>query len=93
MDVNAFVQSAATTMVAVGWKVAGAVVLWLAGRWLISFALRLVGKALATQHFDLTLTRYLQTALSILLNVALIVAILGYFGVETTTFAALLVRR
>jgi small conductance mechanosensitive channel len=36
------------------------------------------------------LTRYLQTGLGILLNVALIVAILGFFGVETTTFAALL---
>src|SRR5262245_12838865 len=38
----------------------------------------------------MTLARYLATALSILLNVALIAAILGYFGVETTTFAALI---
>jgi small conductance mechanosensitive channel len=90
MDVNALVQSASVTLVAVGWKIAGAIALWLVGRWLISFALRLVGRALAQQHFDVTLTRYLQTALSILLNVALIVALLGYFGVETTTFAALL---
>ena len=90
MDMNALVQNATATLMAVGWKIAGAVVLWLVGRWLISFALRLLGKALATQHFDLTLTRYLQTALGILLNVALIVAILGFFGVETTTFAALL---
>jgi small conductance mechanosensitive channel len=90
MDANALIQNATATLIAVGWKVAGALVLWLAGRWLIAFALKLVGKALATQHFDLTLTRYLQTALGILLNAALIVAILGYFGVETTTFAALL---
>jgi small conductance mechanosensitive channel len=32
----------------------------------------------------------MQTGLSLLLNVALVVAILGYFGVETTTFAALI---
>lgn len=90
MDMNALMQSAGATLVAVGWKVAGAVVLWLVGRWLISFALNLLGRALAKQQFDLTLSRYMQTALSILLNVALVVAILGFFGVETTTFAALI---
>lgn len=90
MDVNALVQNASATLMAVGWKLAGAFALWLIGRWLIGFALRLLGRALASQHFDETLARYMQTALRILLNVALIVAILGFFGVETTTFAALL---
>jgi small conductance mechanosensitive channel len=90
MDMNALVQSATATLVAVAWKVIGALALWLVGRWLISVALRMIGRALSHQQFDVTLTRYLQTALSILLNVALIVALLGYFGVETTTFAALL---
>ena len=90
MDVNAFVQSASVTLVAVAWKVAGAAALWLIGRWLIAFALRLMGRAFERQHFDVTLARYIHTALSILLNVALVVAVLGFFGVETTTFAALL---
>ena len=90
MDMNALIQNSGATLVAVGWKVAGAVVLWLVGRWLIAFALNIMGKALAKQQFDLTLARYMQTAVSILLNVALVVAILGFFGVETTTFAALL---
>jgi small conductance mechanosensitive channel len=90
MDMNAFVQSATTTLVAVAWKAAGALVLWLIGRWLIKLASSLVGRALARQKFDVTLTRYFQTGLTVVLNVALIVAILGYFGVETTTFAALL---
>lgn len=90
MDVNVLVQNATATLMALGWKLAGAVALWLVGRWLIGFALRLLGRALASQHFDVTLARYMQTALRILLNVALVVAILGFFGVETTTFAALL---
>jgi small conductance mechanosensitive channel len=90
MDMNALIQNSGATLVAVGWKVAGAVVLWFVGRWLIAFALNVLGKALAKQQFDLTLSRYMQTALSILLNVALVVAILGFFGVETTTFAALI---
>jgi len=89
MDVNALVQNAGTTLVSVAWKVIGAVVLWFAGRWLISFALRMLSRALARQQFDVTLSRYIHTALTIVLNVALVVAVLGFFGVETTTFAAL----
>ncbi|HET7616889.1 MAG TPA: mechanosensitive ion channel family protein [Vicinamibacterales bacterium] len=90
MDVNGLIQYADTRLLAAAWKVAGAIVLFFAGRWLISFSLTMVGRAADRQKFDLTLTRYLQTALKIGLNVVLIVVILGFFGVETTTFAALL---
>ena len=90
MDVNALTQSAAATLMAVAWKVLGAIALWLLGRWLIRFALRLLARVLERQHFDPTLSRYLATGLGGLLNITLAVAILGFFGVETTTFAALL---
>jgi small conductance mechanosensitive channel len=90
MDLKALGQSASVTLMALGWKLAGAVALWLVGRWLISLATRLVGQALDRQRSDVTLTRYAQTALKIVLNIALIVALLGFFGVETTSFAALL---
>ncbi len=90
MDVNALMESAAATLMGVAWKVLGAFVLWLVGRWLIGFVARLIGGALARQQFDVTLTRYILTGITVVLNVALVVAILGYFGVETTTFAALI---
>jgi small conductance mechanosensitive channel len=90
MDVNAFAAGASVALTAAAWKVAGAAALWFLGRWLISFALSMLGRAAARQNLDVTLTRYVQTALRILLNIALIVAVLGFFGVETTTFAALL---
>jgi small conductance mechanosensitive channel len=89
MDVNALTQAAVVTLVAVGWKIAGAAALWLVGRWLISFVLRALRGVLTKQDFDPTLARYLLTSLTVVLNVALVVAILGFFGVETTTFAAL----
>src|SRR4029453_9839052 len=89
MDVNALTAAAVATLVAVAWKLIGAIVLWFVGRWLIHFAARLVGRALSQQHVDATLARYFQTGLSGVLNVALVVAILGFFGVETTTFADL----
>jgi len=90
MSVDTLLDSATATLIAVGWKVAGAIVLWLCGRWLIGFVLRLVGRSLAKQQFDATLSRYLQTGIAVLLNVALVAALLGFFGFETTSFAALL---
>ena len=38
---------------------------------------------------DATLARYFQTGVGVTLNIALVVALLGFFGVETTSFAAL----
>jgi small conductance mechanosensitive channel len=90
MDVNALVQATMATLVPAAWKIVGAIALWLVGRWLIRFAVRFVSRALGRQQFDPTLTSYLKTGLATLLNVVLVVAILGFFGVETTTFAALL---
>jgi small conductance mechanosensitive channel len=75
--------------VALGLKVLGAIVVWIVGRWLIGIAVRVVGAALDRQKVDPTLTRYVRSVISVSLSVILVVAILGYFGVETTSFAAL----
>ena len=90
MNTNALMASAIATLVAVAWKVAGALALWLAGRWLIAMTVRMIGRALGGQRLDPTLTRYVERGMTVLLNAVLIVAILGFFGVETTSFAALL---
>jgi small conductance mechanosensitive channel len=74
----------------VGAKVLGAIVLFIVGRWLIGLALSMTDRALNRQSIDKTLVRYIHSALGAILNIALIVALLGFFGVETTTFAALL---
>jgi small conductance mechanosensitive channel len=75
---------------AIGLKVVGAVVVWLVGRWLIGLAMRLLSAGMTREHVEPTLIRYLISFLTIALNVVLVVAILGYFGLETTSFAALL---
>src|SRR4051794_33060052 len=90
MNWNPMNAATIAILTTVAWKIAGAVALWIIGRWLIGFGIRLLGKALARERFDATLTRYMQTGLSVVLNIALVVALLGFFGVETTTFAALI---
>lgn len=74
----------------IGGKILGAIVLWIVGRWLIGMAIRLLSASLNKQKLDATLVRYVGSAAGVLLNVILIIAVLGVFGVETTTFAGLL---
>jgi small conductance mechanosensitive channel len=82
-------QMVMATVTSVGMKVVGALLLWIAGRLLIGLVMRLVARAFSMKHLDATISRYLTNILNVILNVALAVAILGFFGVETTTFAAL----
>lgn len=90
MDFQAMLRDSVPMLTAFGFKLIGALALWVIGRWLIGLSTRLAGRALQRQSIDSTLIGWLQTSLNVILNIALVVAILGYFGVETTTFAALI---
>jgi len=74
----------------VGLKVLGALALWIIGRWLINFAVNLMGRGLTRQHLDATLIRYAKSTITAVLNIMLVVAILGVFGIQTTSFAAVI---
>ena len=90
MDYNRLGQDILATGTQVGLKVLGAIVLWLVGSWLISFAVKLIMRAMRLKGIDQTIMSFVSNAVSILLKITLVVAILGYFGIQTTTFAALL---
>jgi small conductance mechanosensitive channel len=77
-------------LVALGIKVLEAIALWIVGRWLIGFSVRLIDRAMTRQKVDPTLVRYFNNTVAAVLNIVLVVAILGFFGIETTSFAALL---
>lgn len=87
--VTTWLDQAQPILVAFGLKVIGAVVVFIIGRWLISLTTRLIGAAMTRQRVDATVQRYLVNFIVVALNIILVVAILGYFGVETTSFAAL----
>jgi small conductance mechanosensitive channel len=76
-------------VIPIGLKIVGAILLWIVGGWLIGVAARMITRAMS-KKLDATLTSYIDSALRILLKVVLVVAILGVFGVESTSFAALL---
>jgi small conductance mechanosensitive channel len=90
MDINALLLTATTVATAVGLKILGAVVLWIIGRWAISIFMNLTRKGMEIRKVDATLITYCLASVSVALNIALGIAILGVFGIETTSFAALI---
>lgn len=79
-----------TTATDVGIKILAAIVFWVVGRWLIGLAINMVRSALNRQHVEPTIMRYVGSILSGMLNILLVIGILDYFGIQTTTFAALI---
>ena len=90
MDLGNLYESAKPVVIALGMKVLSALVLYIIGRWLIGIAGAVITRAMERQKIEPTVIRYVANIVSVALNVLLVVGILGYFGVETTSFAALL---
>ncbi|BAY99114.1 MscS mechanosensitive ion channel [Tolypothrix tenuis PCC 7101] len=83
-------QVALALLTQFGLKLVGAILLWVVAQRLIDFGLKLLRRAFKVQHVDPTLITYIINIISVTLRIVLVVAILGFFGIETTSFAALL---
>ncbi|AFY73217.1 small-conductance mechanosensitive channel [Synechococcus sp. PCC 7502] len=90
MDVNQVIKTAADLITQAGLKIVAAIILWFVGRKLVSLAVKITSTALAKSRTEPTIIHYLGSTISVVLNIILIVALLGFFGIETTSFAALL---
>jgi small conductance mechanosensitive channel len=90
MDTTAIQQFLMTTATDVGIKILAAIAFWFIGRWLIHRVIDLMRAALNRNDIDPTLVKYLGSIVAIALNITLVLGILGYFGIQTTSFAALL---
>jgi small conductance mechanosensitive channel len=89
MDIPGMFETARPMLVAFGLKLLGAIAAYIIGRMLIGFASNIVVRVLERQKVEPTVIRYIASIITVALNIILVVAILGYFGVETTSFAAL----
>jgi small conductance mechanosensitive channel len=89
-DFSRYQDLLVTTATDIGLKILAAIVFWVVGRWLIGVAVNLVRASLERQKVDPTVLRYLGSVITVTLNVLLVIGILGYFGIQTTTFAALI---
>ena len=90
MDIQNIQTFLSTTASELAVKVLAAIAFWVVGRWLIGMVVKVMERAMSRNHVDPTLTKYLGSIVAVMLNVALVLGILGYFGIQTTSFAALL---
>ena len=93
MDTSRFseyMQSGKALAISLAIAVVSALALWIVGRWIIGFVSRLIGRSMSKQKVDPTVIRYIQNAVAAVLNIVLVILILGFFGVQTTSLAALI---
>lgn len=90
MDMSSIETFLTTTASELAIKVLAAIAFWIVGRWMIGRVIALLQAAMNRNQVDPTLTKYLGSVVSIALNIALVLGILGYFGIQTTSFAAML---
>lgn len=73
-----------------GFKILCAVALWIVGGLLINLIFKLAERGMIARKVDPTLISYTEAGLRGVLRIALIIAILSVFGIETTSFAAII---
>ncbi len=77
-------------LLAFGVKILAAIFLLFVGFWLINWLSRQLTKILAKRDVDISVSGFLTSFLSIGLKVLLVLSIVAMFGVETTSFIAIL---
>ncbi len=88
--VDNVIATSLPVVIDIGTRILGAIALWIGGRFAIRLIARGVHTRLMRRHIEPTLTRYVDSILGVVLKLVLVILVLGVFGVQTTTFAALL---
>jgi len=73
-----------------GWKLMGALAVWIIGGWIVRLVRAALGRFLLSRRVDGTLIRYLDASANVLMKILVLVGVLGVLGIETTSFAALI---
>ena len=73
-----------------GERIIGAIIVFVVGRFIISFLNKLINKLLSKRKIDPSIKSFVRSLSNILLTILLIVAVVSKLAVETTSFAALL---
>lgn len=91
MNMDNIINFISTRGVDIAINLIAAVLIWVIGRWVIKKVTGLVGSSIERAgKLDATLTRYIVSILGVVLTIMLVMFILSRFGIETTSFAALL---
>lgn len=87
---NELLSGAASSFVKFGLKILLAIAIYVVGAWLIRKTKKIIASAFAKKGTDSTLSSFIQSFVTALLWVVLILAMVGTLGINTTSIAALL---
>ena len=90
MDLAQLWEDYEPVLLAAGLKVLAAIFILFVGFWLINWLVRQVAKLLQKRDVDISVAGFLTSFLSIGLKVLLVLSVVSMFGVETTSFIAIL---
>lgn len=90
MNIEKTLEQLYTLLVGYTPKIAGAILAWIVGSWLVSRISIISRKALLIRNFDPSISKFLISLISIGLKVLLLFSIAGILGIETTSFVAVL---
>ena len=89
-EINTLLKQLMAMGVEAGKSILMAIVIYIAGKFIIKLINRLVRQMLERKGVDSTIQSFLKSFVNILLNVLLIIPVISALGVNTTSFAALL---
>ena len=84
------IEETINSFIKFGFKVLIALVLYFVGAWLIRKSKNLVARAFTRRKADATLTSFIQSLVTAVLWIILIMVMIGTLGINTTSLAALL---
>jgi small conductance mechanosensitive channel len=92
MDFNSeMIKSLMDNLITFGLKALGALALWVIGGWVIKALVEnILVRGMNQQKVDSTVIGYVRSTVIVALKITLAIAILGLFGVQTTSFAGIL---
>ncbi|MCD8044833.1 MAG: mechanosensitive ion channel [Tannerellaceae bacterium] len=73
-----------------GWTILKAIVIFIAGRFLISLLNKVIRRILDKRNIDPSIKTFTKSLVNVVLTVMLIVSVIGVLGIQTTSFAALI---
>lgn len=89
-DPNTFVQQLVQDSISFGLKVLAAILIYIAGAWLIKRVKGILRRIFERKHTEKTLSSFVISLVSITMTVILVIITIGTLGVNTTSLAALL---
>lgn len=87
IDIESILQKVYEYLAQYGFKVVGALIIFIVGRWLAKFISILIERALIKSRVEKTLAKFVKNLSHIALLIFVVIAALAPLGVETTQFA------